>query len=427
MKLSKLHTLALLLGVFALVLAACGGAAPAPAAEEEAAPSDSGEPAEEEGAPADDGLDEFGERYDASPDVLMKTMGVSDASAVDPVVAAAMYRAGLPVSEEMAAKALECWRAKGCDTGTGGEITVALADGFGENLWREVTHMEMVLQALTYPEIGRIIYTTAMFDTTQAIADIRGLIAEGVDVIVGFPDAGDALLPVVQEATDAGILYVTHSYGVLGDGSAYLTSVSEDVCVLGQEFARILTEEIGTGKVAYLGGTPGNPLSAYWQSCETPALGSGLELVGAADTFWTREGAFEAMSGFLSAHPDLAGVSYEAAGSFMGGLGAYEAAGLPVDLVLTLRTDETVLFCEWVDMGMPENFKIYFGSGGNYQSRIALTAAMMKLKGYDVPTSIIIPTYMQQLTDDSHCYRDLPDDASISSMIPHDIVREMYP
>lgn len=416
MKLTKFQTLAFLIGIFAMVLAACGGQ---PAAATQA-------PAATAGTSGGGETDTANENFDADPAVLMKTMGVSDGSGLDPIVMAAMYRAGQPVSDEMAALALQCWREKECDTGTGGDITVALADGFGENLWREVTHMEMVLQALTYPEIGRIIYTTAMFDTQQAIADIRGLIAQDVDIIVGFPDAGDALLPVIQEATDAGVLYVTHSYGVLGDGSTYLTSVSEDVCVLGQEFARITNEQVGTGKIAFLGGTPGNPLSAYWQSCEEPALGSGIELVGRADTFWTREGAFEAMSGFLSAHPDLAAVSYEAAGSFMGGLSAYEAAGLPVNLVLTLRTDETVLFCEWVDMGMPENFKIYFGSGGNFQSRIALTAAMMKLNGYDVPKSIIIPTYMQEVNE-SHCYRDLPDDASISSLIPHDIVREMYP
>lgn len=420
MKLSKLQKIAFLIGIFAMVLAACGGQPAATTAPEAEAPAE--ETGGEEAA-APTGSEEH---FDADPAVLMKTMGVTDPSQVNDVVLAAMYRAGLPVSDEMAQLALQCWREKECDTGTGGPITVALADGFGENLWREVTHMEMVLQALTYPEIGRIIYTTAMFDTQQAIADIRGLVAQGVDVIVGFPDAGDALLPVVQEATDAGVIYVTHSYGVLGDGSAYFSSISEDVCLLGQDFAAILNEEVGTGKVAFLGGTPGNPLSAYWQSCEEPALGEGIELVGRADTFWTREGSFEAMSGFLSAHPDLAGVSYEAAGSFMGGLGAYEAAGLPVNLVLTLRTDETVLFCEWVDMGMPDNFKIYFGSGGNYQSRIALTAAMMHLNGYDVPSSIVIPPYMQQVNE-SHCHRDLPDDASISSMVPDEVVKAMYP
>jgi ABC-type sugar transport system substrate-binding protein len=420
MKLSKLQKIAFLIGIFAMVLAACGGQPAATTAPEVEAPAEE-TGGEEEAAPT--GSEEH---FDADPAVLMKTMGVTDPSQVNDVVLAAMYRAGLPVSDEMAQLALQCWREKECDTGTGGPITVALADGFGENLWREVTHMEMVLQALTYPEIGRIIYTTAMFDTQQAIADIRGLVAQGVDIIVGFPDAGDALLPVVQEATDAGVIYVTHSYGVLGDGSAYFSSISEDVCLLGQDFAAILNEEVGEGKVAFLGGTPGNPLSAYWQSCEEPALGEGIELVGRADTFWTREGSFEAMSGFLSAHPDLAGVSYEAAGSFMGGLGAYEAAGLPVNLVLTLRTDETVLFCEWVDMGMPDNFKIYFGSGGNYQSRIALTAAMMHLNGYDVPSSIVIPPYMQQVNE-SHCHRDLPDDASISSMVPDEVVKAMYP
>ncbi|MCW5879290.1 MAG: substrate-binding domain-containing protein [Anaerolineales bacterium] len=419
MKQVDMKKLAILIALFAMILAACAGTpTSAPAASgEDTAPA-----AGDESVPAG----RSSETFDADPEVLMKTMGVSDASEVNEVVLAAMYRAGLPVSPEMAELALTCWREKECDTGTGGDVTVALADGFGENLWREVTHMEMVLQALTYPEIGRIIYTTAMFDTQQAIADIRGLIAQDVDIIVGFPDAGDALIPVVREATEAGVLYVTHSYGVLGDGSDYLTSVSEDVCLLGQEFARILNEEVGTGKVAFLGGTPGNPLSAYWQGCEEPALGEGIELVGAADTFWTREGTFDAMSGFLSAHPDLAGVSYEAAGSFMGGLSAYEAAGLPVDLVLTLRTDETVLFCEWIDMGKPDNFKIYFGSGGNYQSRIALTAAMMHLNGYEIPSSIVIPPYMQQVSE-SHCYRDLPDDASISSMVPHDVVRAMYP
>ena len=87
----------------------------------------------------------------------------------------------------MLEKALECWSNKSCDTGTGGEVTVALADGFGENVWREVTYMEFVLQALTYPEIGEIIYTSAQGDTQKAISDFRSLISQGVDVIATFP------------------------------------------------------------------------------------------------------------------------------------------------------------------------------------------------------------------------------------------------
>jgi ribose transport system substrate-binding protein len=368
--------------------------------------------------------DEFGEIYDADPELLMQALGTTED--VPEVALAAFYRAGLPVDEEMAQVALQCWRDKVCDTGTGGEITVALADGFGENVWREVTHMEMILQALTYPEIGRIIYTTAQFDTQKAISDFRSLIAQEVDIIIGFPDAGDAMLPSVRQATQRGIIYVPHSYGRLGEpGEDYLTYVAEDVCLLGEKFAEVLNAEVGEGKVAFLGGTPGNPLSAGWQACEEAALADGVELIGRADTFWTREGTLEAVSGFLTSHPDVAGFSYEAADSFLGGIRAYEAAGLPLDIVLTLRTDEVGLFCEWQEIGN-ENFKIFYSTGGNYQSRIALTAAMMALRGAEIPPSIIIPVEMRQV-DETACIPDMPSLASVSSLVPLDIFVQMYP
>ena len=49
----------------------------------------------------------------------------------------------------------------GCATGTGGKLTVAYVEGFGENVYRQVSKMEFILQALTYPQIGHIIYSSA--------------------------------------------------------------------------------------------------------------------------------------------------------------------------------------------------------------------------------------------------------------------------
>jgi ABC-type sugar transport system substrate-binding protein len=321
--------------------------------------------------------------------------------------------------------AVKCWQDKICETGTGGPITVALADGFGENFWRQMTHMEFILQALTYPEIGKIIYITSLGDTARSVTDFKSLVAQDVDIIVGFPDAGEALLPAVREATERDIIYITHSYGRIGEpGTDYPTFVAEDVCLLGQLFAETLNTEVGSGKVAFLGGTPGNALSAYWQSCEEPALSADLTLVGRADTSWTREGTLEAVSGFISSDPDIKGYSYEAADSFMGGVRAYEAAGLPLDIVVTLRTDEMSLFCEWEKINNP-NFKVFYASGGNYQSRIALTAAMMKLKGYELsPDGIILPTVMRQLGEGT-CNPDVPQEASTSSLIPIPIFQAM--
>jgi ribose transport system substrate-binding protein len=342
------------------------------------------------------------------------------------VVLASVARAGTEVTPEMLEIALECWEQKQCETGTGGDLTVALADGFGENVWREVTYMEFVLQALTYPEIGEIIYTTAQGDTDKAISDFRSLIARDVDVIVGFVDAGEALLPTVREATEQGIVVVPYISGPGGTpGEDYLSFVAEDLCQLGENFAGVLNDEVGTGKVAFLGGTPGNPLSAAWQSCEEPELAETLELVGTADTNWTQEGTLQAVSGLLSEHPELAGISYEYADGFLGGIRAYDAAGVPLDLVLTLRTDEIGLFCEWVEIGNPD-FKIYFSSGGGFDSRIALTAGMMSLAGEDVPAEIVVPAKMRQV-EESSCNPDIPGEAPASTLVPPHVLAAMYP
>ena len=96
---------------------------------------------------------------------------------------------------------MECWKKNTCDTGTGGKLTVGLADGFGGNVARQIFKMEFILQALTYKDIGKIVYTDANLDTQKAISDMRSMIAQGVNVIVSYPDAGKALLPVYRQAT----------------------------------------------------------------------------------------------------------------------------------------------------------------------------------------------------------------------------------
>jgi ABC-type sugar transport system substrate-binding protein len=340
-------------------------------------------------------------------------------------VLAAVARSGKPISAARLQLALKCWKENVCDTGTGGNVTVALADGFGENVWREVTHMEFVLQALTYPEVGKIIYTSGQGNTQKAISDFKSLIAQDVDVIVGFPDAGAAMLPSYREATKRGIVVVPYTSTPGGTpGKDFASFVSEDLCLLGKNFAGVLNREVKTGKVVFLGGTPGNGLSKAWQACEKPALGSSLELVGTADTNWTRQGTTQAMSGFISKNPDIKGISYEYADGFLGGVRAYQAAKVPLDIVLTLRTDEMGLFCEWKKINNP-NFKIFYSNGGNFQSRLALTIGMMKLNGASIPTTLIVPASMRQVTK-STCNPNIPGQTSASTLVPDKVLSAMY-
>lgn len=364
---------------------------------------------------------------DTAADLMKHALGTSEN--VGPVIEETFKRAAMPLTDEQRALALKCWTDSVCETGHG-TLTVAYADGFGENVWRRVTAMEFIEQALTYPDVKKIIYTSARGDASKAIADLRSYIAQKVDVIVMFADAGEALLPTVKEATAAGILVDVHNGTYIGGvaGTDYVTSIAEDVCGLGTAFIKTIADNVpGPTGVVELGGTPGNPLSATWQACADKELANhkDLSLVGKADTNWTQEGTFEAVSGLLAQNDNIGGYAYEYADGFRGALRAYDSAGKSPDIVVALRTDEQGLFCDWEKLNNP-NFKVFYSSGQNYQSRIALTAAMMKKAGQDVPPGINVPFSMKPVVT-GLCNPDLPLDASASTLIDKDMLKAMFP
>jgi ABC-type sugar transport system substrate-binding protein len=367
----------------------------------------------------------FGENYNAPKALLMKAFGTTQG--IPQPMLAAVYRAGIPFTGKKLQLALKCWKQNICDTGTGGKITVAEADGFGDNVWREVVHMEFILDALTYPQIGKIVYTNGHGDTQKQISDLRSLIAQHVNVIVGFPDAGPAVLPEYKAATAAGIVAVPYVSSPTGTpGKDYLTFVAENLCQLGKNFAGVINKNVPSGDVVFMGGTPGNLLSKTWQGCEKPALKKSLDLVGNADTNWTRQGTLQAMSGFLSKYPNIKAISYEYADGFLGGIRAYQAAHKPLNVVLTVRTDEQDLFCKWKQVNDP-NFKIWFSSGGSFDARFALTAAMMHLAGdKNIPPNLVVPIRMHRVTAAS-CNPALPSQAPASTIVPVNVLNAMYP
>ena len=80
------------------------------------------------------------------------------------IILASIARANQDLDQATMDKAMECWSATKCDTGTGGDITMGYADGGGLNVWRQVTRMEAILQALTYPDIGKMMFRDAQWN-----------------------------------------------------------------------------------------------------------------------------------------------------------------------------------------------------------------------------------------------------------------------
>jgi ribose transport system substrate-binding protein len=440
-----------LFAVLVVLLAACGGgtATTTTAGQTTTTAGETTTTAGETTTTAAGGLEQYGESTNADPALIAKALGPVEPSdeASWNIVLASVARANQNLDQATIDKALECWRAQECQTGNSGDLVMGYADGGGNdvNVWRGVSHMEAILQALTYDEIGTIVSTAANFDQDPAVHanHIRFLINRGVDFIVGYPDMGVAIADAILEANNAGIPYIPFSAGWVGlpdqqgalvPGQDYLTVVGEDLCALGESFAGVLNDGVGDGKVAMLGGTPNNALSLGWQRCTVTALSPSLTLVNppanrdttTGDTFWYNPIIPDVFRGLLTANPDIKGYAYEYADGILSGLQAYDELNIPVqNLTLALRTDEQSLFCDWQERNEP-TYKIWYSAGGNFQSRIGVTAAMLSIKGADVPAEIVVPHVMREVTAaDCNPNRANPV-VSGTSLVPDNILGLMF-
>jgi ribose transport system substrate-binding protein len=371
----------------------------------------------------------FGEVYAAKTSTLKKTLFKATLLPKDKA-SRNIALAGLGRAEKKVnlALALKCWKNNVCDTGTGGKLTVAYIEQFGENVYRQMSHMEFILQALTYPQVGKIIYSSAHLDFNKAFADWKAAIAQGVDLIVTYPDFGDAMIPVMKQATDAGIPVATYAWGYVSDpGKNYLTVVGEDTCALGKTYAYVMNNQVKSGQIAFLGGFPGNPLSEGWQKCEAPALKSSIDVVAKEPTNWDPSKVQQVVAGILAKYPNIKGWSYEyGLGMGQGGYAAYKAAGKPFNGVLTFRTDDVGMGCLFNRL-KNKNLQMYYYTSGNTQIRVAFTAAMMKLKGAKIPPQIVFPIQLQNQRVRDSCVKGYPMEASATSLIPLSLLHKMYP
>jgi ABC-type sugar transport system substrate-binding protein len=415
-----------IVGLLALVAAACGG--------------DEGDTAPDDGASATGAaggeLSDYGESLDADPALLEKAIGPVEVN--DAIILASVARAEQDLDQATIDKAMECWNATECDTGSGGDLVMGYADGGGLNVWRQVTRMEAILQALTYPEIGKMLFRDAQWDADPSVAagDIRFLIQAGSDFIIGYPDQGTNIADAIREAKAAGIPYSTYSAGWVGlpdqegaliPGEDYLTVVGEDLCALGESFAEVINDGVESGKVGLMGGTPGNALSLGWQRCYEEALDGSIKTLGPADTFWANDVALQTVNGWLSTDPDIEGYAYEYADGLNTALQAYDDLGIPLDnLTVALRTDEQTLFCDWAKRDNPD-YHIWYSAGGNFQSRVAVTASMLDLQGAEVPGEIVVPHVMREVTA-ADCNPDrVTPTVSNTSLVPDEVLTLMYP
>jgi ABC-type sugar transport system substrate-binding protein len=225
------------------------------------------------------------------------------AAQLDPVMANAMAVASQPLTPEQNTLLGTCMRQASCDTGRG-TLTVGINADAANNAWWNILRAEATAQAIAYPQVKRIIYVSSPSGNIAEVqANLRSLIAQRVDVIIDNPDFGAAILPLAQQAKDAGIAYVTFNAPLPDDSTGVTASqIPFDLCAMAKSAAIELGKAVPSpSSYALYTGIPGNSVAAAWHPCARQALqAAGWTEATQGFTQWTPQGASQAANALLA-------------------------------------------------------------------------------------------------------------------------------
>lgn len=138
-----------------------------------------------------------------------------------------------------------------------GPFTIGVSNTLVGNQWREQMVCSIEAQALDSGVIDDVVLANRDTDASGQIADIEGLIGQGVDAIIVNPHDRTALDDVIAAADEQGIIVISVDQAVTAD-AAY--NVTNDQVAYGEMGARWLFEQLdGEGQVAYMRGADGAP------------------------------------------------------------------------------------------------------------------------------------------------------------------------
>jgi ribose transport system substrate-binding protein len=305
-------------------------------------------------------------------------------------------------------------------------ITFALADGFGDNNWRKITTGEARDEAAKCKSITKFIYTDGQGNTQKAISDITGLVAQGVNSMVVFPDAGEAVLPAIRHAFKAGVVTVPYRVSPAGKaGVDYNYFISTQFQQAGALWGKWLDKALHCqGNVINLGGPPANSQSLAEYQGMKAALAScpGIHIIGQTPyyvTNWDPAQTQKVITAVLAKYPKIDAITTDFGAALASSFGAFSQAGRKVPAVAT--EDSNQLSCDRVKMLKADpGFKLFTVDSQNWMVRTAVDFAVAKATGGQLPSSEVVPQkpFEDSVSGKPHpaeCDPSLPGDAILSA------------
>lgn len=174
-------------------------------------------------------------------------------------------------------------------------------------------------------------------DVARQIAQMEDLIQQAVDAIIIWPTNGEAVIPAVRKAHNAGIPVVVTNSDIAEQGFDFVASFSgPDNITQGARSAEIMCDKFkdmgieGEARVVQISGQPGYTTAIERQKGfddRLPEVCPDVTLVETQPGDWNREKSQQVMEAFLVKYDDIDGVYAGDDNMGVGALNAAKAAG----------------------------------------------------------------------------------------------------
>ncbi|MCR8827806.1 sugar ABC transporter substrate-binding protein [Pseudosulfitobacter koreensis] len=174
-------------------------------------------------------------------------------------------------------------------------------------------------------------------DVARQIAQIEDLIQQEVDAIIIWPTNGEAVIPAVRKAHQAGIPVVVTNSNIAEAGFDFVKSFSgPDNITQGARSAEIMCDKFkdmgieGEAQVVHITGQPGYTTAierAKGFEDRMPEVCPDVSIVDTQPGDWNREKSQQVMEAFLVKYDDIDGVYSGDDNMGVGALNAAKAAG----------------------------------------------------------------------------------------------------
>jgi ribose transport system substrate-binding protein len=219
-----------------------------------------------------------------------------------------------------------------------------------------------------------------------AISQINSMVAQGANAIVVIPDFGQAELPAITSATNAGVKVVPWGADPGGTpGQDYVAYVDWNAGYAGTLWADWMVKALGSkGNVIMTGGPAGNPVTTAQLQAVVAVFAKypGIHLLTGDSTWavtnWDPSQAQQVAASLLAKYPVINGVISDYGTDALAETRAFAAAGRPLVPIATLEANG--LGCLYQQKSKT-GFQLATISSRNWLGRIAVRKAIAAAEG----------------------------------------------